>query len=134
MAKRFSDQVAEYGEMAMERYDQVRRASILELFSLVIQRSPVDTGRFRGNWQTTLNNGASGTLAREDKGGTEATAEILANMGTMLDVVYMTNNLAYSDALERGYSAQAPNGMVGRSIIQWKDIVSAKVRAFGGGT
>lgn len=116
----------------MKRYDQVRRASILELFSLVILRSPVDTGRFRGNWQTTIGQAATGSIPREDKSGGEAIADILANVGTMLDVVWMVNNLPYADALERGWSAQAPQGMFQRSTIQWADIVTAKTREFGG--
>lgn len=130
MSGRFEAQVAKFGATSLERYDRVRRASILELFSLVIDRSPVDTGRFRGNWQTTVGSPAQGTIERLDRGGDAAKAEVLANLGALFDVVCLTNNLAYSEALEDGYSAQAPAGMVGPSVVAWPRIVAAKARAY----
>lgn len=115
---------------AMKYVDQVRRASILELFKLVIMATPVDTGRLRGNWQTTINSPAMSELERLDPNGGIALAEVLANMGGLLDVVYFSNNLPYAERIEyEGWSAQAPEGMVRRHIAMWGRIVEAKARA-----
>ena len=49
MAGRFESQLRGFGVKALDKVDKVRRASVLELFKLVIMATPVDTGRLRGN-------------------------------------------------------------------------------------
>lgn len=129
MAGPFQGQLDAFHAKAMKYVDQVRRASILELFRLVIMSTPVDTGRLRGNWQTTINAPAVAELDRLDPNGGIALAEVLANMGGLLDVVYFSNNLPYAERIEYdGYSAQAPEGMVRRHVAMWGRIVEAKAR------
>lgn len=126
---RFQDALKKWGAKALVRADKVRRASILELFSLVIDATPVDTGRLRGNWQTSINSPARSTTLRDDKAGTAAKAEALANLGSLVDVVFMTNNLPYAERIEyEDYSAQAPGGMVRKNTIRWPNIVAAKAK------
>lgn len=126
----FQGQLNAFQAKAMRYVDQVRRASILELFRLVIMSTPVDTGRLRGNWQTTINAPAIAELDRLDPNGGIALAEVLANMGGLLDVVYFSNNLPYVERIEYdGWSAQAPEGMVRRHVAMWGRIVEAQARA-----
>lgn len=126
----FSTEVAFFRGKSMATLDKVRRASILELFSMVIDRSPVDTGLFRGNWQTSVGNPVRSQTTRKDPSGDQAKAEVLANLGGLFDVVWMTNNLDYSEKLEEGYSAQAPTGVLHASTVAWSRIVAAKARAY----
>lgn len=129
MAGPFQGKLDAFHAKAILYVDQVRRASILELFRLVIMSTPVDTGRLRGNWQTTINAPAVAELDRLDPNGGIALAEVLANMGGLLDVVYFSNNLPYAERIEYdGYSAQAPEGMVRRHVAMWGRIVEAKAR------
>lgn len=131
MAGRFEAQLKGFGITSMDKVDKVRRASALELFKLVIYASPVDTGRLRGNWQTTINTPAGGTKSTDDPSGSMALAEAMANLGGLMDVVWFVNNLPYAERIEYdGYSRQAPEGMVRRHLAQWQRIVAAKARAF----
>lgn len=127
----FEQQLRGFGIKTMDRVDKVRRASVLELFKLVIFATPVDTGRLRGNWQTTINTPKWGVVDRDDKGGGAALAEAMANLGSLVDVVWFTNNLPYAERIEYdGWSKQAPEGMVRRHLAQWQRIVAAKARAY----
>lgn len=132
MASRFESQLRGFGIKALDKADKVRRASVLELFKLVIMATPVDTGRLRGNWQTTINSPAGAAITRDDTSGAVALAEAMANLGSLADVVWFSNNLPYAERIEyEGWSRQAPEGMVRRHIAQWQRIVSAKAQALG---
>lgn len=132
MAGRFERQLRGFGVTALDKVDKIRRASVLELFKLVIYASPVDTGRLRGNWQTTINSPATAATTRDDPSGAAALAEAMANLGSLADVVWFSNNLPYAERIEyEGWSRQAPEGMVRRHIAQWQRIVSAKAQALG---
>jgi hypothetical protein len=129
--KSFSAAVKAWGIDALKRVDKVRRASALEVFMLTIYATPVDTGRLRGNWQTAINSPKTSHITRLDKAGGEAVAEAMANLGSMVDVVYMTNSLPYAEKIEyEGYSRQAPNGMVRVSAAKWQRIVQEKAKAY----
>lgn len=132
MAGRFESQLRGFGIKALDKVDKVRRASVLELFKLVIYATPVDSGRLRGNWQTTINSPATAQIERSDANGGLALAEAMANLGGLLDVVWFTNNLPYAERIEYdGWSRQAPEGMVRKHVAQWRRIVEAKARALG---
>ena len=132
MADTFRAQLASFAKGVPVKVDQIRRASILELFKLIIYSTPVDEGRLRGNWQTTVNRPAAQETARRDTNGGVTLAEVMANMGGLLDVVYFTNNMPYAERIEYdGWSAQAPEGMVRRHVFRWEQIVAAKAKAYG---
>lgn len=127
----FTLAIERWGADTLIKIDKVRRASILELFQLVILATPVDTGMLRGNWQTSVNAPVVGGIDREDKGGSAAIAEALANLGSLVDVVYMVNSLPYVEKIEyEGHSAQAPEGMVRKNALRWQAIVEAKAKEY----
>ncbi len=130
MTMSFQDAVGKWGAKALVRIDKIRRASILELFSLVIDGTPVDKGLLRGNWQVSLNSPIKTTTDRLDPGGNAAKAEALATLGSLVDIVFMTNNLPYAERIEyESYSHQAPAGMVRVNKAKWSRIVAAKAKA-----
>lgn len=131
--KSFSDQVRAFEAKALVRIDQVRRASILELFSLVIDATPVDQGILRGAWQTTVNSPNLSSILRFDKVGSAAKAEVLKNMGGLKDVVFFTNTMPYAYRIEYdSWSEQAKGGMLRVNLPKWPQIVANKAKAFGG--
>jgi len=89
--------------------------------SAIVQRTPVDTGRLRANWQTTLNAPASSTLESFDQGRalTDA-ASVLAGYAAG-NAVYFVNNLPYAQKIENGYSGQAPSGMVAITLQEFSE-------------
>lgn len=94
--------------------ENVVRGTLLAMTSKIIKRSPVDTGRFRNNWNASFG-APDGTMSTStDPSGTKAqsnAAKLLMNFD-MGKTFYLTNNLPYSLRLEYGYSKQSPSGMV----------------------
>jgi hypothetical protein len=85
-----------------------------------VLKTPVDTGRARGNWQAALGSPATSILESADKSGQQT---ISREGPTILDappfsVVWLSNNLPYIEPLENGHSAQAPNGMVSTTVTE----------------
>lgn len=98
------------------RVDEAARAIKIELFSGVIRETRVDTGRLRGNWQTTTGEPAQGEVDRLDPTGSEATQEVQANVGADTKD-YLTNNLPYAEVWEER------DGMVERNMARIGRIV-----------
>jgi hypothetical protein len=101
-------------EMVPGRALQFQRAVCLEALRRVVLMSPVDKGRFRGNWQCSVGAPAAGVLEVEDKsGGPTITAGMV--VVAALDRpgwFWIVNNVPYAVALERGHSRQAPAGVL----------------------
>ena len=81
-----------------------QRLAGIDMFATASTSSPVDTGRFRGNWQATVGAPATGTITAPDPTGTAAQSKARAVLASLPDfaVVYMTNNLEYAEAIDRG--------------------------------
>lgn len=127
----FKAKLSAFEKKAMVRLDQVRRASIVEFFSLVIDATPVDEGFLKGGWQVTLHAPSGQLLKRTDPAGISAKAQMMQHLGTVRDVVWMTNTMPYAYRIEfDGWSQQAPHGMVRSNLPRWKAIVQAKAKAF----
>lgn len=92
------------------------RAAALQALSGVIERSPVDTGAFRGNNRVSIGQRDNGyDLEATDKSGGAALSAgsgiISSTLGAPFTVIYVQNNLPYAEVLERGSSTQAPQGV-----------------------
>lgn len=114
------------------KMEQAARAIILQAFSECIQRSPVDTGRFKGNWQTSTAIPA-GVLAVMDPGGSRAIGDLRAAVGAFEvgQTMYLANNLPYAERLENGWSKQAPAGMVKLTVQRWQPIANQVIAQVG---
>ena len=89
------------------------RATLFNLSYRIIKESPVDTGRFRGNWQASVNTPKVTQLKRKDRTGTSTITAVnnVLEKFSMGQTFYLTNNLPYARRLEYGsHSKQAPNG------------------------
>lgn len=100
--------------------EEMVRGTLFSLANRIIKESPVDTGRFRGNWQASLNTPKQGKLQRLDKSGASAINDMSSvvmglNMG---QTFYLTNNLPYARRLEYGYSKQAPSGFLRINVMR----------------
>lgn len=123
----FSAQIKQFSDKARGNMDLVVRKIALEMFSRVIEKSPVDTGRFKGNWQCAIGAVPAGTLELFDKDGSATIAQVTADtLGVKAgDVITLVNNLAYSRALEYGWSKQAPSGVVRTTVAEFGSVVTA---------
>ena len=117
----------------LDKMNRAARKITLDAFSEVILMSPVDTGRFRGNWQTAIGSAPSGTIEATDPSGNTVIAKVSGVVAgvTPGDVIYMANNLPYAQRLESGWSGQAPAGMVRLTVQRWQPIVDEVIRQIG---
>lgn len=109
-------------EKAKVDVETVARRSAFQLFSSVINLSPVDTGRFRANWNVAPGapDRSTGEFTNAERSQAEAQKALSLELG---GVIYMTNSLPYAKRLEDGWSKQAPTGMVRKSAIQFARFV-----------
>ncbi len=94
---------------------------IAELFRRIVLRTPVDTGRARGNWQIELGGPAQGTLEVVDKSGDGTVLKEIAKLQDIppFSLVHISNNLQYISYLEHDKrSPQHPEGMVEISLTE----------------
>lgn len=112
-------------ETAKGKTDLVVKKVMLETFSKVIYKSPVDTGRFRANWIIGYSSPDRTTSLNTDKSGAGTIGQITSEItGAKLDgkSIFLTNSLVYSLRLENGYSQQSPQGVVKITLME----ISAK--------
>ena len=122
----FTAQLDAFAAKAKGNIDLVVRKVTLDMFRRVVIKSPVDTGRFKGNWQSAIGSIPLGTLTNLDKtgGGTLARVSQVALKSKAGDIIYLINNLPYARPLEYGWSKQAPGGMVRLTIQEYGAVVS----------
>ena len=102
---------------------EVCRKIALDVFRRIVRRSPVDTGRFRGNNQISLNELPVNSVLEFDKRGA-ATIRIgdqTVQRFKLGDTIFIYNNVAYALPLEYGRSKQAPQGVY---RISFQDMIA----------
>jgi len=104
------------------------RAAALQALEGVIERSPVDSGTFRGSHRVSVGSRDHGySLSDKDKSGAATMAKGSTTIQTVrkpFEVIYVQSNLPYAEVIEfgqftykpggkttpNGYSIQAPSG------------------------
>ncbi|MDH0705318.1 HK97 gp10 family phage protein [Pseudomonas sp. GD03862] len=89
------------------------RVIALAMLNEIVLRSPVDTGRFRGNNIVSVGAPVYASSENLDPSGSETIQRGLSAMSGLepYTQVYIQNNLPYATALEDGHSKQAPGGV-----------------------
>lgn len=136
----FSAQIQAFVDQTKEDLTELFRAVVIEIGSSVIRMSPVDTGRFRGEWQFTIDAPAASQNGRIDPtptgvDGGEAQFEVVegAIMLQIGQTAYITNLLPYAIPLEYGHSDQAPGGMVRITMARVQEVVRKEAERIRGG-
>lgn len=121
----FTLDINKFVEKVGAEADKAVREICLNLYSDITYGTPVDTGRARANWFTSIGTPSSETIEFEGGG---AAAQSLAIGRAMPDIAkatgevfWISNNLPYIYRLEyEGWSKQAPRGMVRIAIDNMK--------------
>lgn len=123
----FQGDIKKFNTGYEKRLETAFRKIVFDVGFFIIKASPVDTGRFRGNWQFTNDRPASGVVGIRDP-----TPELVATSGRfhLGDVVWVSNNLPYAQVLEDGHSQQAPDppGIVKNVVPRFQPIVRKVIR------
>lgn len=126
----FQGDVRKWIEATKDGLGDVVREFVNAVHAELVMTSPVDTGRFRANWQITGDKIPLFALNQYDKDGAASIAEgkriagalFPKGRGFAVTTVYFSNMLIYANSLEYGHSKQAPAGVLG--------IVAVKLRTF----
>lgn len=122
-ARSFKLSLDAFGKQIPKIAKQAQDALVVKALVGVVRKSPVDTGRFRGNWQIST----SGDVAPIDRldgsprGADPSTlSDELAKVPAIpaFGIVYVANGLPYAQRLEDGHSKQAPLGMVALTLAE----------------
>lgn len=122
----FELQIQKFVAKASGNIDLVLRKVALDIFTRIILKSPVDEGRFRGNWQVAIGSIPAGVLELNDKDGSATIARVTAETLNLKagETIFFVNNLSYAWRLEFGHSKQAPTGMVRVTVLEWNQAVN----------
>lgn len=126
MALAFDRQIEAFAKKANISIDRAIRGTSIKLFSAIILASPVDTGRFRANWQASNERPASGEVNGFADPVSKVTTYI--NGAPFANEFTLANNLPYAYKLEFGYSNQAPQGMVRVNVARFQRILDEQAR------
>lgn len=126
----FTLDIKNFVEKAKKNPETVARQVSFKLFSAVIKASPVDTGRFRMNWQTAGAVAPSGVIDGADKGGAAAVGDAASYIFAASDwnEFTLTNNLPYAERLEYGWSNQSPQGFVRVNVARFNTLLEEEAR------
>jgi hypothetical protein len=130
-------------EKFKDRADEVVSKTVLAVGTSLVLKSPVGNpsiwkgnppkgyvgGRFRANWQYGFNVPKSGVKDKTDATGETSIEDIKegAKVSGINGVHFIVNNLPYANKLEYGHSTQAPNGMVGLTVVEFQEYVKKAV-------
>lgn len=122
----FADDIRRFTVKTETAHNKIVRAATIELFSGVIKSTPVDTGRARGAWATTIGSPSSTVETREGEGVSLAEVMSVTPPGAGQET-YLANNLPYIVELENGSSKQARAGMVRGNMDRVSKIVAVAI-------
>ena len=141
MAK-WSMDLSKYADVTTDNIKEIRRHYAFLLYGSIVEKTPVDTGRARGNWTITLD---QPTTTTSDRTTPQFTSVKQTPKPEGDEEIFISNNLPYIAKLEYGgfpnppkkdggktvggYSRQAPEGMVGVTMANNKAIVETAVRS-----
>ena len=120
----FNSDIKKFNSRFDKAATNIFRGTALSLFGKVIQATPVDTGRLRGNWFASINR------ASKQVDGSAMGYEGVVFKAKLGDSIYLVNNLPYAKVIEDGSSQQAPQGMVKGVVIEFNRVVKANARKY----
>jgi len=125
----FMDIISTWVEETEQNIDDILQTIVMKIGKTVVTLSPVDTGRFKGNWQLSIDTGSSASLLREDPDGYATLSDMsrTVNSFTAGQIAYIQNHVLYGYDLEYGSSKQAPDGVVRITAARFAGIVNEAV-------
>lgn len=141
--------LGKYAEKTKQKTNDVKNKFAFKLYSSIVQKTPVDTGRARGNWLISPN----APTGEVDENATAPKYNAgNAPKADNDESIYIENNLPYINALEyggypdpvkkgtyekgkgyvvkskNGFSKQAPHGMVGLTMARYEKLLNEVIK------
>jgi len=129
----FSRDIRKFADKTKLSMDVIVRKVTIDMTVAIVRMSPVDTGRFRGNWMIGVGSPDISTIDAVDKDGSTTVARVTTAAPGLHagGVIYITNSLPYARRLEYGWSKQAPSppGIVRLTVQRYTDYIAAAVKS-----
>lgn len=139
-----SGNAADFSKSLMSMCDYVEgsisaviRKACIDLYRMIVERTPVDTGRAKASWGLSTTGAAPAQENKEGWSYNEVEEFVSENISEFTlskhdDTVYIVNNLEYIELLESGNSEQAPHGMAAISLAEFEAHFSEHLKGLKG--
>jgi len=135
----FNKEVTQFANSIPGKVTVMQKRIVLQALRRLVEKTPVDTGRARGNWQVTISSPAEGQvsgdwpktagppkterppLRSEDRATIQKGMAALTGL-PKFQVVWISNNVDYIEFLEHGSSTQTPEGMLAVTIEELRNM------------
>lgn len=121
-----------FSDLVQQSMTNIFKDVVINVGDTVIGFSPVLTGRFKGNWQFTINSPSAQSLNTFDASGSSTLAKIISGAQSLTtgQVAYIVNNLTYGYEIETaGWpSGKEPYMPVQSTALMFEQIVEEAVR------
>jgi len=137
----FSTDISAFVKKVEGNSDQVVRKTVMAITNEIIERSPVGDatywkskppagyvgGHFRGSWMMGINRLPTEDPGTIDPSGNATLSRAAAEIPRKAagNVFYCASNLPYSMRIEEGWSRQAPQGVVGLTVLRFQEFIRA---------
>ena len=116
--------MAVFGNRIVRNSSKLTRETALQIDAILVGPpqqggTPVDTGRARSNWLTSLGKPRTGTV---EVGGAPNPRSTIAQRKPG-QVIFITNNLPYIQRLNEGSSSQAPANFVEMAVMEGERVI-----------
>lgn len=125
--------LAQANQMIDKAGERAMRELVLEVAQRIVRRTPVRSGRARGNWQVSIGGPPTRETGKLDKSGRRTMNLINTQVERWRSGLrlFLVNLVPYINRLEHGWSKQAPQGMIKittAEIPQLTRMVAQRVR------
>ncbi len=117
---RFTVNLSKFKDLVAEQHAILLRKVAFQLLGLIVEKTPVKTGRAQNNWQVAVDTSAGDAVIEGKRSSGAVQADGLSKLATVkaFSTILLYNNVEYIVFLEEGSSTQAPRGMVQISILE----------------
>ena len=114
----FDSDIKRFSKTTGIALDKAVRTIAFDAFAIVTRKTPVDTGRAKGNWNISVGtpDKSINEAATSTGKGKPARNTMNVKKGDGMKPIFITNSLDYIHDLEDGTSTQAPRGMVAITV------------------
>lgn len=126
----FAAQVRAFSQKAVDRVDVVVQDITTQVAASLIEKTPVDTGELRANWQFGLMVPAATIVGVFDQDGSNTLSGLKAEIKATKagGFTYLVNNLPYMPVVEYGHYPNPPKRGTGKTINGFSTQAPAGVR------
>lgn len=126
----FSLQIQAFADKTVSEIEDIRIAAQKAIVAGTIEKTPVDTGQARRNWQAAKNSLPSGTIkyaGNPESAGESAVSEAQAQAFGEDGTFYFVNNLKYARVLEYGEYPNPPvkGSRVKKANGKWEWVIKS---------